>query len=554
MRAIDGRRCSACGFEARTERELAVRPRDWRVITVGFVGLAAGIGLVPMAIWVRTWEGGGAAPGLVLHPVSAVFWGVGCFGIVLAGWGLRGDRSRGRRRCPKCWYDMSSTLHEGPHASLRCPECGHEPSGARALYRARRYRRVVWLGVAMFVVGLCAQTAPRAMRVGPLGLVPTTVLIAGMDWLPVSWYQVSPRGVSRGTLGDRISEIEVWRWQEAWAARLARGDAASPRSLERWAAALSLLNDRRPENALPATRGCLHLALRGGFDRDEAEIAAAWKDCASYVRVAEREPETPESLAFLEKLESSQDALVAMIDPERPSRTSVALRLLGLTRRPGRQAIEPTFRYMLGGSRDRGFTGGVLLARIGAYDDAAVARLIDASRGADRGLRSASISLLGNVLLSRPDLPEVGERLFEAALHEENDRDAGLAAALLLLRSPQADEMVLRLGDSPDLRPSVRARLAWAVLGRDMPVEPRVTFVLPLFGPGVPPEDLDRAVDSIRRASSRDPERAPGLLDALRVVRDRAEGEGRLRIEQLLAELTPAEEVEEAPAVVDPGG
>ena len=51
-------------------------------------------------------------------------------------WALFGDsfrrRFRRRRRCPRCWYDLTHT--EG----LRCNECGHEVRRERQLFRARR--------------------------------------------------------------------------------------------------------------------------------------------------------------------------------------------------------------------------------------------------------------------------------------------------------------------------------------------------------------------------------------------------------------------------------
>ena len=42
-------------------------------------------------------------------------------GLLLVCWGLWGDRSKGRPRCPKCWYDLRGSLPR-----LECPECGHD--------------------------------------------------------------------------------------------------------------------------------------------------------------------------------------------------------------------------------------------------------------------------------------------------------------------------------------------------------------------------------------------------------------------------------------------
>ena len=87
---------------------------------------------------------------------------------------------------------MSATLAaEGANAlgALVCPECGNEAGTARALYRPRRKTKLAWLGVAVVLLGLCGQAAPRVLRVGPLGSVPTTVLIAGVGWLPMDWLE-----------------------------------------------------------------------------------------------------------------------------------------------------------------------------------------------------------------------------------------------------------------------------------------------------------------------------------------------------------------------------
>src|SRR5438309_1158927 len=39
-------------------------------------------------------------------------------GALLLLWSLFHDRPKGRRRCPRCWYDMRGV------PSLLCPECG----------------------------------------------------------------------------------------------------------------------------------------------------------------------------------------------------------------------------------------------------------------------------------------------------------------------------------------------------------------------------------------------------------------------------------------------
>jgi hypothetical protein len=69
-------------------------------------------------------------------------WTIGAAGMVLLLWALFWDRSRGRRRCPKCWYDMAGV------PGLRCPECGKEAKSERQLSATRRRWRWAAAGVA----------------------------------------------------------------------------------------------------------------------------------------------------------------------------------------------------------------------------------------------------------------------------------------------------------------------------------------------------------------------------------------------------------------------
>ena len=49
--------------------------------------------------------------------------------------GLWGDRSKGRLRCPKCWYDMSGSFEAG---KLVCPECGKDAGVEKRLKKNHR--------------------------------------------------------------------------------------------------------------------------------------------------------------------------------------------------------------------------------------------------------------------------------------------------------------------------------------------------------------------------------------------------------------------------------
>src|SRR5690606_13065681 len=70
-------------------------------------------------------------------PWTGVALGMVAFGAGLVAWGLRGDRPRGRRRCPRCWYDMTGAR------GLTCPECGREAADADELLLPRRKGRMI---------------------------------------------------------------------------------------------------------------------------------------------------------------------------------------------------------------------------------------------------------------------------------------------------------------------------------------------------------------------------------------------------------------------------
>jgi HEAT repeat protein len=131
-----------------------------------------------------------------------LFWGLGgalaLAGLWLLYWSLFHDRSRGRRRCPKCWYDMSGA--EG----RRCPECGREAKSDRRMLRTRRRWRLAALGPLLLFGGLFTGWGPRVYRDGWMSATPTAALIALYPRLDVVW---------RGELEQRMEGGTLRQWE-----------------------------------------------------------------------------------------------------------------------------------------------------------------------------------------------------------------------------------------------------------------------------------------------------------------------------------------------------
>lgn len=107
-----------------------------------------------------------------------------------------------RRRCPKCWYDMSATV------GLVCSECGRQVKRERKLFKTRR--RWGWGLLAMLMLALAAGSAmtPSIKRDGWAKHVPTTILIA-----------LTPKLLDQDghdELLRRLQENTLWSWQWMW--------------------------------------------------------------------------------------------------------------------------------------------------------------------------------------------------------------------------------------------------------------------------------------------------------------------------------------------------
>lgn len=134
----------------------------------------------------------------VLYGISAVMAAAWCGAVA---WALCADRSRGRRRCPRCWYRL-----EG--ASRLCPECGREAQSEGALFRTRRR----WGLAAVLTVVLLVPAAGLAgfawvRQAGGWSAMPASV-ITRLLWLRAA--SIDDEAVSR-VEADRLTPAQAER-------------------------------------------------------------------------------------------------------------------------------------------------------------------------------------------------------------------------------------------------------------------------------------------------------------------------------------------------------
>src|SRR5262249_38720196 len=95
-------------------------------------------------------------------------------GVAVIARSLFRDSGRGKRRCPRCWYDMAGL------DGLTCPECGRAARSERSLGRTRRRWRRAAAGLLVLCLGLAALATPWAVRHATVQTAPTTALLAAI--------------------------------------------------------------------------------------------------------------------------------------------------------------------------------------------------------------------------------------------------------------------------------------------------------------------------------------------------------------------------------------
>jgi HEAT repeat protein len=409
---------------------------------------------------------------------ALVFWIAGgllaAVGLVLVCLAIFADRPRGRRRCPRCWYDMSHT--EG----LVCSECGRHARRERRLHRTRRHRRVAALGMLLLLLGVSGAAYPTVKAHGWQNYAPTMVLIIAAPFADTAPHPVIEELNERLWGATDRWELMAAKWQDdagrlpGWqqyllaraCSRMLAADA--PKASRRFAFDALEANPAYAKRVVPQ----LIEILRGEDESEQGDacslIEKIGPDAGGAVPVLidilEQSGDS-ETRSFSSAATAAMSALGAIGPAAAPATAALTNELSGLDARPAAEA----------------------LGQIGPGAAAALPALVELSGSGDARLRSAvadAISCIGAttpqaqdalISLLRDDEVTVRERasagiVRHGALHKrvvidlasdlESDAVAErvTAARGLLALSPEIDEALPVLQAAlNDEQPLVRA-------------------------------------------------------------------------------------------------
>jgi hypothetical protein len=136
-------------------------------------------------------------PGLSDAIVVAIAIACGVLAIALLFHTLWTGRSRGRARCPRCWYDLSALNTET--LPQPCSECGRTITHTRQLHRLR-WRRWTLAPVALLVLaGAYLAVLPAARAGGWMSLAPS--------WALRAWLRAAPHNAGESATNELIDRL-----------------------------------------------------------------------------------------------------------------------------------------------------------------------------------------------------------------------------------------------------------------------------------------------------------------------------------------------------------
>jgi hypothetical protein len=204
-------------------------------------------------------------------------------GVAITWWGLFGDRSRGRRRCPRCWHDLSHT------PGMRCSECGYLARKERAFFRT--HRRIVPAVAGVAAATIAATYGLEHLQTqGLISTLPTRVILLTMPLVGEHHHTLSGELASRigrkkltdahyralvkrCLKGDRSARPISVPWEMKYGLLLdqCRGVAPEDLELERKLLALPASVELSTDRSWPTDAPvCLDLDVRHWWPRDTA--------------------------------------------------------------------------------------------------------------------------------------------------------------------------------------------------------------------------------------------------------------------------------------------
>ncbi|MEO1007584.1 MAG: hypothetical protein AAFX79_03385 [Planctomycetota bacterium] len=139
-------------------------------------------------------------------------WALLATAAVLLAWATLWDRPRGRRRCPKCWYELVGiTASEGGTA---CPECGRVTRRDRALRKTRRHWWSAALACVLLVGSYASWAYPIVRDHGWWRIAPDLVLVAMLPWMDEFTEGYSTSDVVGNDMWHEVLERRYGRWDD----------------------------------------------------------------------------------------------------------------------------------------------------------------------------------------------------------------------------------------------------------------------------------------------------------------------------------------------------
>lgn len=201
MRGLDTLTCPTCKNTASAEIDLLTAKPIKPAIFGGIASIALGVIILFASSYVFSWVM--ESERLALSPATLAGASIVLIAIAFIARGIYGDRAKGRRRCPKCWYPIR-TDH------LTCPECGNTAESASHFFRTRRSARLIVIGACCLMLAVVPPMISSFIKGGVVGFVPTPILILGMKHVPDHWLYGGSPGADEDLSLDGRLQNDSW--------------------------------------------------------------------------------------------------------------------------------------------------------------------------------------------------------------------------------------------------------------------------------------------------------------------------------------------------------